>query len=41
MNGVHQSEWASMNLGDSDMLSIDVVVSWDNLAALLALPMPL
>jgi hypothetical protein len=37
MNGVCQFEWISMTLGDSDMLSTNGVVSWDDSVALLAL----
>jgi hypothetical protein len=34
---VHQSEWTSVTLGDSDMLSAGSVVSCDDSSALLAL----
>jgi hypothetical protein len=36
MNEVHQSEWISITLGDSVMLSLGGGVSWDDLATLVA-----
>jgi hypothetical protein len=36
MNGVHQSEWISMTLGDLVILSLSDGVSWDDSASLVA-----
>jgi hypothetical protein len=37
MDGVRHSEWISMTSGDSNFLSTDNIVSWDDSVALLAL----